>query len=184
MKKPILEMRHMSKRFDMTQALDDVSLALYPGEVHGLVGENGAGKSTLIKIMTGIYRPDQGEMLLDDQPIQVHNSQQAQAHGIAAIYRGLGLPRLLRTEGPLIMMYHGLGGEDGVSVSDFSAHLDLLRKRRQVLPLRVAQGVGHRVAGDHAGSGAGGGVWIPGSQWCREDHYHQTPDGAPAPRQG
>ena len=87
MAKPILEIKHVSKRFDMTQALDDVSLALYPGEVHGLVGENGAGKSTLIKIMTGIYRPDQGEMLLDGQPIQVHNSQQAQAHGIAAIYQ-------------------------------------------------------------------------------------------------
>jgi rhamnose transport system ATP-binding protein len=87
MAEPILEMRHVSKRFDMTQALDDVSLALYPGEVHGLVGENGAGKSTLIKIMTGIYRPDQGEMLLDGQPIQVHNSQEAQAHGIAAIYQ-------------------------------------------------------------------------------------------------
>jgi len=87
MAEPILRMRHVSKRFDMTQALDDVSLDLYPGEIHGLVGENGAGKSTLIKIMTGIYRPDHGEMLLDGQPVQVQNSQQAQAHGIAAIYQ-------------------------------------------------------------------------------------------------
>ena len=87
MAEPTLEMKHVSKRFDMTQALDDVSLSLYPGEVHGLVGENGAGKSTLIKIMTGIYRADQGEMLLDGEPIQVNNSQQAQAHGIAAIYQ-------------------------------------------------------------------------------------------------
>ena len=71
----------------MTQALDDVSLTLYPGEIHGLVGENGAGKSTLIKIMTGIYRPDQGEILLDGEPVQIHNSQEAQAHGIAAIYQ-------------------------------------------------------------------------------------------------
>jgi ABC-type sugar transport system ATPase subunit len=55
---PILELRHISKRFDMTQALDDVSLALYPGEIHALVGENGAGKSTLIKVVTGVYQPD------------------------------------------------------------------------------------------------------------------------------
>ena len=70
-RKPILEMRHISKRFDMTQALDDVSLDLYPGEIHGLVGENGAGKSTLIKIMTGVYSPDRGEILLDGTPVQV-----------------------------------------------------------------------------------------------------------------
>jgi len=71
----------------MTQALDDVSFVLRPGEIHGLVGENGAGKSTLIKIMTGIYRPDQGEILLDGKPVQIHNPQQAQAYGIAAIYQ-------------------------------------------------------------------------------------------------
>ncbi len=87
MKAPIIETRHISKRFDMTQALDDVSFFLYPGEIHGLVGENGAGKSTLIKIVTGIYRPDQGEILLDGKPVQIHNSQQAQAYGIAAIYQ-------------------------------------------------------------------------------------------------
>jgi len=84
---PILETTHVSKRFDMTQALDDVSFTLYPGEIHGLVGENGAGKSTLIKIMTGIYRPDQGEILLDGKPVQIPNSQEAQALGIAAIYQ-------------------------------------------------------------------------------------------------
>jgi rhamnose transport system ATP-binding protein len=84
---PILRMTHVSKRFDATQALDDVSLDLYPGEVHALIGENGAGKSTLIKIMTGIYRPDQGEILLDGKPVQIRNAQEAQALGIAAIYQ-------------------------------------------------------------------------------------------------
>ena len=86
-KQPVLEMKKVSKRFDMTQALDNVSLTLYPGEIHALVGENGAGKSTLIKIMTGIHRPDTGELLLDGQPIHIHNSQQAQAYGVAAIYQ-------------------------------------------------------------------------------------------------
>ncbi|HVP18843.1 MAG TPA: sugar ABC transporter ATP-binding protein, partial [Spirochaetia bacterium] len=84
---PVLEMSHISKRFDTIQALDDVSLRLYPGEIHTLVGENGAGKSTLIKIMTGIYAPDEGQIVLDGKPIRVHSSVDAQAYGIAAIYQ-------------------------------------------------------------------------------------------------
>jgi rhamnose transport system ATP-binding protein len=84
---PILQIRHVSKRFDTTQALDDVSLDLYPGEIHALMGENGAGKSTLIKIMSGVYHADEGEMLLDGEPIEVANSVDAQAYGIAAIYQ-------------------------------------------------------------------------------------------------
>lgn len=87
MKEPILQMRHISRRFDTTQALDDVSLELYPGEIHALMGENGAGKSTLIKIMTGVYHPDHGEILLDGKPISVANSVAAQGYGIAAIYQ-------------------------------------------------------------------------------------------------
>jgi rhamnose transport system ATP-binding protein len=85
MTEPILALRHISKRFDMTQALDDVSLDLYPGEIHALLGENGAGKSTLIKIMTGIHKPDTGEILLDGKPVAIANAIDAQAHGIAAI---------------------------------------------------------------------------------------------------
>lgn len=85
MTEPILALRHISKRFDMTQALDDVSLELYPGEIHALLGENGAGKSTLIKIMTGIHKPDTGEILLDGKPVTIANAIDAQAHGIAAI---------------------------------------------------------------------------------------------------
>ena len=86
-KAPVMRMRHISKRFDATQALDNVSLDVYPGEVHALVGENGAGKSTLIKIMTGVHQPDTGEIILNGKPVQVRNSQEAQVLGIAAIYQ-------------------------------------------------------------------------------------------------
>jgi rhamnose transport system ATP-binding protein len=84
---PALEISGVSKRFDATQALSDVSLRLQPGEVHSLVGENGAGKSTLIKIMTGIYPADSGEMLLGGEPFAPRNAADAQLRGVAAIYQ-------------------------------------------------------------------------------------------------
>jgi len=63
--RPILEMSDISKRFDMTQALEDVSLQLFPGEIHALLGENGAGKSTLMKVFSGVHCDYEGEILLD-----------------------------------------------------------------------------------------------------------------------
>jgi rhamnose transport system ATP-binding protein len=83
----IFEIEGVSKRFDATQALDDVSLTLYPGEVHGLVGENGAGKSTLIKIMTGIYEADEGVMRISGSEFEPQDAAQAQLEGVAAIYQ-------------------------------------------------------------------------------------------------
>jgi rhamnose transport system ATP-binding protein len=83
----VLEMEHISKRFGATQALEDVSLALRPGEIHALLGENGAGKSTLIKIMTGVQQPDSGDIRVDGQSVRIASSQDAQRLGIAAIYQ-------------------------------------------------------------------------------------------------
>jgi rhamnose transport system ATP-binding protein len=80
-------MRNIAKSFGATQALEDVSLALRAGEVHALLGENGAGKSTLIKIMTGVYQPDQGGIFLSGEPVAIGSAAQAQLAGIAAIYQ-------------------------------------------------------------------------------------------------
>jgi rhamnose transport system ATP-binding protein len=82
-----MEIIGVSKRFDATQALTDVSLSLLPGEVHSLVGENGAGKSTLIKTMTGIHPADSGKMSLGGEPFAPRNSADAQRQGVAAIYQ-------------------------------------------------------------------------------------------------
>ena len=84
---PVMEMDGVSKRFDATQALDDVSLTLYPGETHALLGENGAGKSTLIKVMTGIHAPDAGSLRVDGEAATFKGSGDAQKAGIAAIYQ-------------------------------------------------------------------------------------------------
>jgi len=84
---PVLEMRGVSRAFGSTQALSDVSIQLFGGEVHAVLGENGAGKSTLIKIMTGVQQPDVGELLIDGRPEHVSSSQDAQRLGVAAIYQ-------------------------------------------------------------------------------------------------
>jgi ribose transport system ATP-binding protein len=73
----MLEIKHVSKGFPGVQALDDISVQFYPGEIHALVGENGAGKSTLIKIIAGIYRPDEGEVSLDGEKLNMHSYSDA-----------------------------------------------------------------------------------------------------------
>jgi rhamnose transport system ATP-binding protein len=84
---PLFHIQHISKSFGGVQALQDVHFEIFPGEVHALLGENGAGKSTLIKIITGVYQPDVGELFFAGSPIRFANTREAQAHGIAAIYQ-------------------------------------------------------------------------------------------------
>jgi rhamnose transport system ATP-binding protein len=83
----VLELRHISKSFASTAALADMSWHVKAGEVHAVVGENGAGKSTLIKIITGVYQPDEGEILVAGKSVAIPNTQFAQQLGIAAIFQ-------------------------------------------------------------------------------------------------
>ncbi|MBO1027383.1 sugar ABC transporter ATP-binding protein [Ochrobactrum sp. SD129] len=84
---PLLEMRGIAKTFPGVRALDNVNIALYPGQVTALIGENGAGKSTLVKILTGIYHPDEGEILIDGQPVHFLTAQDATDAGVTAIHQ-------------------------------------------------------------------------------------------------
>ncbi len=91
----VLEAEEVSKRFAGVVALDGVSFALRPGEVHALVGENGAGKSTLIKVLTGVYQPDHGRILYRGDPVTFARPLDAQAAGISTIYQEVNLIPLL-----------------------------------------------------------------------------------------
>jgi ABC-type sugar transport system ATPase subunit len=88
---PLLEMRDISKSFPGVRALDRVHFDLKPGEIHALMGENGAGKSTLIKILSGVYSLDTGEILLDGQSIEPRNPTHAQSLGISPVHQELNL---------------------------------------------------------------------------------------------
>ena len=90
-----LEMRGIVKRFPGVLALDHVNLSVRKGEVHALLGENGAGKSTLMKILSGAYTMDEGEILFDGKKVEIHSAQDAQALNISTIYQELNLTEQL-----------------------------------------------------------------------------------------
>jgi len=87
----LLTLRDVSKSFPAVKALANVNFAARRGEVHALMGENRAGKSTLIKVLTGVYRRDGGEMLLEGQSIDPHSPEQAQSLGISTVYQEVNL---------------------------------------------------------------------------------------------
>ena len=109
MTEPVLALRSVSKSFGMTAALDDMTLELFPGEVHAIVGENGAGKSTMIKIMTGVHQPTSGRIEIDGQAVALPGTKAARLRGVAAIYQEpMVFPDLDVTENIFISATQGL----------------------------------------------------------------------------
>jgi simple sugar transport system ATP-binding protein len=86
---PLIEVRGISKYFGSVNALQDVSLEVRPGEVTCVLGDNGAGKSTLIKILSGVFPPDTGELLIDGAPVTLSGPRDARGHGIATVFQDL-----------------------------------------------------------------------------------------------
>jgi simple sugar transport system ATP-binding protein len=105
-KQPVLEVAGIHKQFPGVKALVDAGLRLFPGEVHTLMGQNGAGKSTLIKVLTGVYTPDSGSILLEGRAISPRSTQDAQALGISTVYQEVNLcPNLSVAENIFIGRY-------------------------------------------------------------------------------
>jgi len=88
---PVLEARGINKHFGPVQALRDVHLSVYPGEVVALIGDNGAGKSTLINVLTGVLPLESGEILFGGEPVQFSSPHEARAHGIETVYQDLAV---------------------------------------------------------------------------------------------
>ena len=89
--KPLVQLKKINKSFPGVRVLEDISVDFYPGKVHVLLGENGAGKSTIIKIISGIYYPDSGEVLVDGEVQHFTNIKQSQKLGISVIHQELSV---------------------------------------------------------------------------------------------
>lgn len=92
---PLIEVSNLSKSFGNVNALTDVSLSVFPGEVHCLLGDNGAGKSTLIKMLSGVHAPDQGEIAIERKRARFRSPRDALAAGIATAYQDLAMIPLM-----------------------------------------------------------------------------------------
>ncbi len=88
---PMLSVKNLTKRFGGLTAVNQVSMDVYPGEVVGLVGDNGAGKSTLIKMVSGVYQPNDGEIFFEGKRVHISKPSEARELGIETIYQDLAL---------------------------------------------------------------------------------------------
>ena len=103
---PVLELSGIHKEFPGVKALSEAGLRLYPGEVHTLMGQNGAGKSTLIKVLTGVYTPEQGRIVMEGREIRPASTLEAQELGISTVYQEVNLcPNLSVAENIFIGRY-------------------------------------------------------------------------------
>ena len=128
---PIIQVKEIYKRFGGLVAVDHVSLDIYPGEVVGLLGDNGAGKSTLIKMVSGAYKPDGGQILLDGAAVSFATPLEARRRGIETIYQDLALCENLDASANIFLgrerMRHQLG------IFRVLQRSFMLRESRQVL---------------------------------------------------
>lgn len=121
MTEELFRMEGISKSFPGVKALQDVSFSVNKGEVHGLVGENGAGKSTLMKVMSGVYRADEGKIFIENQEVNIDSVAKAQQLGVSIIFQELNLAPHLSVADNIFI---GRPPKKGLLISDKQMHKD------------------------------------------------------------
>lgn len=121
MERPLVEMKHVTKRFPGVTALSDISFDIMPGEVHVLLGENGAGKSTLMKILSGVYQPTEGTIILDGKAYKKLTPKDAYDGGVSIIYQELSVINELSIQENLFVGKLPVHKVAGVPLIDYGA---------------------------------------------------------------
>ncbi len=134
---PKIQLRNIRKTFPGVVALTNVNFTVNKGTVHVLCGENGAGKSTLMKILDGIYKADEGEILIDGEKVEINNPQEARAHGIAMIFQELNFVPEMTVEESLFLGCEPLVGIPGLR------RIDWKTIRRESLAMLKAEGLNY-----------------------------------------
>ena len=136
---PLLEVKNITKRFGGLVAVDRVNMKIFPGEVVGILGYNGAGKSTLIKVISGVYRADGGEIFFNNQPIRINNPMEALRIGIETIYQDLALAENLNVYSNIFLGREKLKKFLGmINVLDHDYMLNEARKVLNRLDIEIA----------------------------------------------
>ena len=117
---PVLELTNISKHFGAIQAVNDVSLALEPGEVVGLMGDNGAGKSTLVKMIAGNFLPSSGSVRMEGKDVVLHRPSEARRHGIEIVHQDLALCNNLTAAANVFLGREMRRGIGPISVLDYA----------------------------------------------------------------
>ena len=131
---PLVELRNIVKTFGGVHAVENVSLELCDGEVLGLLGHNGAGKSTLVKILSGVFPADSGEIRISGQPVSIRSTRDAKAQGIETIYQTLALSENLNSVANLFL---GREMADRFGFMNEEAMEDQARRALERLRLRL-----------------------------------------------
>ena len=135
----ILEIKSVSKRFGGVQALDNVSMHLGEGEVLALAGDNGAGKSTLIKIVSGVYHPDNGDIIFNNENIQLDNPRFAREKGIETIYQDLALADNLNVGANIFLGREPMTKKFGIPIIDRKFMLSESKKILKNLEINIPE---------------------------------------------
>jgi len=139
---PLLEVREIAKTFPGVRALSGVSFDVRSGEVHALLGENGAGKSTLIKIVSGVYQPDQGSILVDGKTVHLSTPDDARRAGVATIYQELLLFPELSVAENIFLGHAPLAGAGRIDWRAMRAEAERLLEALEIEDLSPDQIVG------------------------------------------